>query len=188
MARSHEFPTDLELLNLAQGVLEQANFATEALEDAHGRYVLAENAYAIVALIATSSLATLILAEQALEGFLQQRLEAQHIGPKIWDIYLVMLTRDTAVDGQENLRTLRQINYDKRRFRRIARSGVRANIENVRVALAVFVEPAHLQEQDLFADPWLSLSAELVRGGVEKELASRAVHVFRAGGRVEDIV
>ena len=186
MIENGDVRVDEDLLALARTVLAESGFVLELAESE--KVLLAENAFAIIALAATPTLADLLSAEAALEALLKTRIANANVGPKLWDAYLVLLTQESPQGQGGVYQQLFEINYDTHEFRRIARVGVGLTIREVRNALTPFVEPVRLKEAGLSADPLDALPASLGRHGVDRDVAMRAVEVFRQGGRLDDVL
>lgn len=178
------FKSDADLAAIAKEVLASEGFAHEAVEESG--ILLAENRYFIVALAATPTISELLVAEPIVESAIGERLKAADVGPKLWDAYVVLLTQERPSEEGSASRPLFGINYDTRGFRRIARAGVEATIRGVRNALTPFVQPVRLEEAGLASDPFDSMVSALVRHGIDSELASRSVEIYRQGGRMND--
>lgn len=180
-----EFQTDNNVLELVQKVLSQAGYTTEKV--AHkGTVLLAENAYFVIALTATTTIDGLLIAESQVEELLHDRIKGVDLGPKRWDAYVVLLTQEQPTEEGEGLQPLFSIAYDTQSFRRITRVEVRPTIRGVRNALTPFIEPVRLEDAGLSDPPLESMVAALVRNGVEKDLVSWAVDTYREGGRLHD--
>ena len=129
---------DEDLQALVASVLESAGFVTAVTADPAG-CILAENEFAILVVVAVPTMADLLASEPMVEELLRSRVDASDVGPKLWDAYLVLLTQERLSEDGEGLRPLYGINYDTRGFRRIARTGVKATLSEVRAALSPFV-------------------------------------------------
>ena len=94
MTEVQGFRTDEDLFALARNVLSEAGFAQEEVELQDTAVLLAENEYCIVALAATPTMDDLVAAEPHLEAYLNKGVGGADIGPKIWDVYVVLLTQE----------------------------------------------------------------------------------------------
>ena len=180
------FRTDKDVLSIAQRIFPQAGYATESLDVQGNSILLAENAYSIVAFAAPATIDDLVLAETLVEEILCSRIESVDVGPKYWDSYIVLLTREPPTERGDGLLPLFNINYDTRGVRRIARVGVEASEREVRRALTPFVEPARRVDGELGLDPLEAMPGALARHGIDPSIASRSVEIFRQGGRLVD--
>lgn len=187
MSSADQIRIDDDLQAIAESVLDEAGFATDLLT-ADGGCLLAENEYSILVVVAVPTLADLLNAEPLVESALQSRIDESEVGPKVWDAYLVLLSQERLADEGEGFRPLFGINYDTRGFRRIARTGVEPTVRGVRSALSPFVEPIRLEDAGIRADPLASLAEALVSNGVQQDLATRAIQVYREGGRLDDVL
>ena len=186
MTEARGFRTDEDLFALARSVLSEAGFAQEEVKLQDTAVLLAENEYCIVALAATPTMDDLVAAESYVEAFLHKGIESADIGPKLWDIYVVLLTQERPSEQGNGLRPLFKINYDTHSFRRMARVGIEATIQGVRNALIPFVEPVRLEDGELATAPLEVLSAELISFGVDESVATRAVEIYQRGGQLDD--
>ena len=178
---------DRELLGLARSVLEGEAFEIELIEGTVP-LLLAENSYFIVGVVATATIRDLIDVEGPASHDLAQRVSVGDAGPKLWDAYLVLLTQERSPDAGRVTRDLYQINYDTSRLRRLAHTGVPGTLTGVRTALTPFVRPITLDSPVVNVDPFESMVQSLVRRGVDKDVASKAVEAFRHGGDVGDAI
>ena len=188
MTAAPSFRTDEDLFALARSVLAEAGFAQEEVKLQDTSVLLAENAYCIVALVATPTMDDLVAAEPHVEAFLHKAVEGADIGPKLWDVYAVLLTQESPEGHGDGLRPLYKINYDTHDFRRMARVGIEATIQGVRNALTAFVDPVKLEDRELATAPLEALSAELISFGVDESVAIRAVEIYQRGGQLDDVI
>ena len=186
MTEVQGFRTDEDLFALARTVLSEAGFAQEKVKLQDTAVLLAENEYCIVALAATPTMDDLVAAEPHLEAYLRKGVEDADIGPKLWDVYVVLLTQEKPSEQGSGLLPLFTINYDTRGFRRIARVGIEATTQGVRNALISFVEPVKLENRELTTAPLVALSDELISYGIEESVATRAVEIYQTGGQLDD--
>lgn len=180
--------TDEELLNLARSILSEKGFYTETSRTSID-LVLAENSLFVIGVAAVSTTRDLIKVEPFAFAALAERLEGTILGPKKWDTYLVLLTQEKSIEDDEITRDLYAINYDTTRVRRIAHTGVNPTPEAVAHALAPFVEPrTSISPSASQGDALESLLHALVSGGVDEELAQRAVAAFGQGAQLDDVL
>ena len=182
------FRTDPDVFAIAQRILPEAGYVTEV--DAYGNesILLAENAYSIIGLAATATINDLYMAEPLVEALLQTRIDRVEIGTKLWDAYIVLLTREIAGETAMSLGHLFSINYDTRGYRRLARIGVEPTIRGVRNALTPFVAPVELEDVSLLEDPLTAMSEALISHGVDESLTRRAIEIFQQGGDLGDVI
>jgi hypothetical protein len=178
--------SDDELVALAKAALTSEGYRVEEVEANSLRMLVAENRYFIVAVVATSTIQQLLLGEDTASRLLQERLIGADVGPKVWDLYLVLLTQERLPNGGEVTRNLFAINYDTRGIRRIVHSGVAPTLTAVRAALTPFVRPVELDDPGIAADPFQSFIYALTERGVDLDTASRAVSAFRQGVSIDD--
>jgi hypothetical protein len=177
---------DIELLALARTVLDDEGYAVEDVTADGVRLVLAENRYFVLAVVATATIAQVVIAEGWAEEFLVGRLRSADIGPKLWDAYLVLLTQERLPERGDTTRDLFEINYDTRGVRRMARSGLFPRLADVRSALTPFVAPIELDDPTIATSPFESFIESLVARGVDREVAVRVVTASRQGADIAD--
>lgn len=178
---SASLSSDDELLALARSVLIDEKYAVEEARAEDLAFVLAENAYFLVGVVATPTIAQLLLAEGLVEAALSDRLASSDAGPKIWDTYLVLLTQERSPETAFVTKGLFEINYDTARLRRIAHAGVDLTKEAVASALSPFVAPVELENPVVTENPFQSMIRVLATHGIERQLAQRAVDAFEQG-------
>ena len=204
------FRCDKDLLLIAEDILSESGYehgwlaadddaavARRGRSSANGGTVamngqdmlLAENAYAVVVVVAATTVGGLVIAEQFVELQLRSRIAEADAGPKRWDAYAVLLTQDIpSGNGRDSGSSVFfDINYDTSHFRRLVRAGVKSTKRGVSEALTPFLEP-DFRDAGLLDDPMESFSVALVDQGIDKSLASRAVEVYRQGGRLDDVL
>ena len=74
------FRTDEDLFAIAQRILPDAGYVTEAVSRENESILLAENVYSIIGLAATATIDDLYLAESLVEIHLQNRIDGAEIG------------------------------------------------------------------------------------------------------------
>lgn len=185
--RSINLRSDEELLALAQIVLVDNGFVVESIDE-RLHMLLAENHYFVIAIIAPSTIRTLMQAESIAFQILEQRISRSEIGPKKWDAYLVLLTQERSNEDDETTRGLYAINHDMSHLRRMAHTDVEPTAAAVARALSTFLEPIHLEDEPDRVDALETLADSLSSRGVEDDLVQRAVRVFSQGGALDDIL
>lgn len=185
---NNSFRTDADVFAIALRILPEADFVTEVHVYGDESILLAENAYSIIGLAATATINDLYVAESRVEALLQTRIENVELGAKLWDAYIVLLTREVAGETAIGLGHLFNINYDTRGYRRLARIGVEPSIRGVRNALTPFVKPLELEDISLLEDPLIAMSEALIGHGVDESLARRAIDMFQQGGDLGDVI
>ncbi len=178
---------DRDLQALAKAVLLEQGYSIEDISSDFP-VLLAENPYFLVAVVATSTITQLLVAEPVVEALVTERVDAAEVGAKRWDAYVVLLTQERSPESSRTTRDLFSINYDTRNVRRIAHSGVDATLASVRIALGPFVAPIELDDPELTADALGFLLEALAARGVERELAGRALSAFRQGVPLGDVL
>lgn len=178
---------DADLLSVAEVVLTDQGYFVEKLGDP-ASLLLAENAYFVVAVVATHTIQDLRLAQGPAEVAVSERLAETSIGPKKWDAYLVLLTQEKAPEDDSTTRELYAINYDTARLRRIAHAGVSVTPESVSHVLAPFVAPLEGNVSNIHEDPFARLLLALESRGVDEDIASRAIQAFEQGASLDDVL
>jgi hypothetical protein len=187
MGSSKVARSDTELLSVVEVVLKGQAFSVEKIEQTMD-LLLAENEYFIVAVVASHTIQDLRDSQGFAEGILAARLDAEALGPKKWDVYLVLLTQEVAAEDDTITRELYAINYDTTRLRRVAHTGVSATQESVSRALAPFIAPVQTRGGAIHKEPMDSLFAALNERGVDPDLASRAIAAFEQGAALDDVL
>ena len=180
---------DTDLLHLSRHVLRHEDFL---VQDSAGAFpvLLAENLHFVLAVVATASVSGFPHAEDAAMEALAEHIPREQPGPKKWDAYIVMLTRDTArsENGDSAVtHSLYDIAYDRFGMRRIAHVGVEPTPAGVRDALAnFFALPIHGSNPGttLAADPLADLRVALTKHRVNHDLAGRALALFQSGATI----
>jgi len=173
-----EAKLDTRLLLLARRILERHHFRVqerqvEGLEDA--TWLLAESDYFVLGVAAGVEFDDLLL----LEGYVVEslgRLLQDHLGPKRWDSYVVLLSTSGAEErGRPDVVRLQ---HNTRSIRRLVALGTAAHEDAVASALATFLP---LQEPPMqgLRPPFDELIEQLVLNGVDHEQASAAVASYR---------
>ncbi|MDE0268963.1 MAG: hypothetical protein OXI96_08010 [Acidimicrobiaceae bacterium] len=189
MSSTLVFQPDDDLIFLAQDVLSNAGYQVKKIPQNGITVLLAENKYSILGLTATATIRDIETAESALAGIMQDAIRDSRVelGPKSWEMYLVLLTREKL--GEQDAitrtitRTIFEIRYDMRQFRRIVRVGVSATERAVRRALVSFLDFPELGDRTFAMDPLELLSSALAEHGITKEKADRAVGIYRTRER-----
>lgn len=177
-----------EMLTTASALLRQSGFAVmkEHLHGASAGWVLAESDLFIVAVVAAEDLRDLREVESFAAPELIQRIEqADGVGGKRWDAYLVLLASRDA-KAHEDARELVTIGYDTRGMRRMVAVGVeptKTNISNVLRPFLPLPEPPSGGLSDAFRD----LSEQLILNGIDDEDARRVVAAFQDRGHLNDV-
>ena len=181
MITSHMINADRALLDLARDVFAEQNYSIEELEAEGVKFLLAENAYFLVGVVATPTIAQLLVAEATVEAAITNQMARSDIGAKRWDAYLIMLTQERALESPEVTRGLFEINYDTSRLRRIAHANVRPTERAVRSTLSPFVTPSEVEDPLITENPLQVIIEVLEANGVDRQLAQRAVDAFEQG-------
>lgn len=177
---------DRTLLRLVEEVLRSEQYEVLALASAEGAppMVLAENTYFMVAATAVATVQDLPLAEPYLVSRLSE--VTANAGPKRWDAYALVLTQQEAIGSDSDTSRLFELAYDTSRARRIVHVGVKPDLESVRRAVIPFIPPPSFVAEDLLNDPLDQVQNELVGRGIGPDIVTRAVEVYRAGGKLSD--
>ncbi len=182
------FSSDTELVAAARSVFVSEGYVVEEVQVDGLDLLLAENAYFLVGVVATSTIAQLLDAESVAEAAISDRLTQENVGPKKWDAYLMLLTQELSPENGLVTRGLFEINYDTSRLRRIAHAGVTPTAVAVRSVLAPFIAPTELSDPAITENPFQSMVRALALNGVERQLAQRAIDAFEQGVPLADIL
>jgi hypothetical protein len=175
------------LVEIARVILQQVGFATE-LVPAHGErplILVAENEYFIVVLAQAPSFDSLQFVDAELSEFIDSRLDAQ-LGPKRWDLYLVVLCEAPAPEDATASQVLSELRYDTHTVRRLARVGVEPTIDRLSESLRTFLPLGRGSSNASLEDPLQHLERLLSSRGIDESVAGRAVAAFRQTGDVID--
>jgi hypothetical protein len=183
---SPSLEADGELMSLAESVLDTEGYELEIRAQAPLPVLFAENSFFLLAVVTLATISELLVAEPIASSVLSDRLSEVDVGPKRWDVYLVLLTQERLTEGSDATRTLFEINHDTSRVRRIAHSGVSPTLAGVRLALNPFLAPIALEDPAATDEPLEMLTEALVEHGVDRSIASRVVQAFRHGVPISD--
>jgi hypothetical protein len=148
--------------------------------------VLAESDLFIVAVAAGPNLEELRRLESFAAPELLRRLsEAENVGGKRWDAYLVLIARHAA-NAPDEAKELVAIGYNTRGVRRIVAVGVEPTDEELRRVLRPFL-PLPTPTPGGLADAFDDLAEQLALNGVEPEEARRIVTAFQDRGHLGDV-
>ena len=180
---------DTDLLHLSRRLLKEEGFVVKD-SDSQPPILLAESPHFLLAVVATTSVSEFPDAEDAAMNALADHIPRDNPGPKKWDAYIVILTRDAAsadTGGAALTHSLFDLAYDRYGMRRIAHVGVEATPAGVRDALAnFFALPAvpPMTGTSLSVDPLSELGDALTKHRVDVEVANRAIAMFQSGLRL----
>lgn len=169
---------DAELLDLADGVLRQAEYAVERTTVADVDCLLAENSDCVLAVAALVSVEAVVEAQASLAQALVQRVGLAPESPKRWDAYLVLLTVGNIDDIHAE--PLFDLAYDLSQVRRIVRSGVRPTVADVERALRPVLPLAGVDRDLNPSDVISALQARLVADGMDKAEVESLIAEFRS--------
>jgi hypothetical protein len=183
------------LLELARIVLERANFVAERIDVQSGEpttgethaLLLAQDSFFILAVGAAATIDGLGTLEQAAVFELTRRAAGSQLGAKQWDLYLVLLTAQPAVDDGRASSQLVALNYNTRSIRRLAHAGVTPTLEAMERTLRPFLPLPEVTNAAVLEDALTLLENELTREGVEADLAGRAIAAFRDSGSLSSV-
>lgn len=175
-------PVSSRLLRTAEAVLLEEHYQVRHVDvDGEvGQFLLAENEFFILGLVATSSLHDLLVVHPLASKRLLELIDASQLGAKRWDVYLVLLTEERVPLDSPAYRSLKEINYDTMGLRRIARAGVGSGADDIQTALRSFLPLPRSRQSEVLVDALRQLELELPSQGVREEDASRAIAHFRS--------
>ena len=180
--------SDNILLQEADALLKDTGFSTcrgaLALASSEVPWLLAEDRFFILAVIAFQTL----LEAQQVEPFaareLLERLASSDIGAKRWDVYLVLLAEQDLKTPQQT-REVIDLQYNTHGIRRLVATNV-ADRAALRVALRSFL-PLPPVSPDGLGDALEELSDQLNLNGISEDAARRYVAAFAQSGDLDDI-
>jgi hypothetical protein len=173
------------LLRDAEAILTDAGFETtrEGLEGSGIPWLLAENAFFAVGIVASGTLDEATKSEGFATPELLQRLDAVDVGGKRWDAYLVLLCEELT-DSQGATRQMVELQQDTRGLRRLVATGV-TDRGRVLEALRSFL-PLPPPMPGGLSDASAALVDQLTLNGIEREKAEHYVTVFTETGGLDD--
>lgn len=174
------------LLRDAEAILGDAGFETrhEAIPEAASPWLLAENEFFVIAVVAAATLAEARRIEAFAAAELLRRVSSLDVGGKRWDAYLVILCEELVSDPDAT-RQLVALQYDMRGVRRLVATGV-TDRGPVVEALRPFL-PLPPPMPGGLSDAFSALVDQLVLNGVEREKADRYVSVFAETGGLDEV-
>lgn len=173
------------LLRDADATLSDAGFLTrlEPIPDAEAPWLLAENAFFVLAVVAVLTLAEAKRVEAFASAELLRRTVSADVGGKLWDAYLVVLCEELVADPDQT-RELVAMQYDMRGVRRLIATGV-TDRGPVVEALRPFL-PLPPPMAGGLSDVFAALVEQLVLNGIDRDKASHYATVFASTGSVDD--
>lgn len=177
-----------ELLEVAALVLRDADCRLRVHRLPQGpEFLLAENAYFILAVVASGSPRDIIEVERRVANELTALSSRSDVGPKRWDLYLVILAPRDAEESRELARDVYRITYDTQHLRRIAVLDVEPTLESLRDALRPFLPTLAPDTAQPLGDALTELESALVKHSIEPDKAARAVAAFRRSRTLDDV-
>ena len=177
---------DEVLLQDADVLLKDAGFSTRRGVLAAGDvpYLLAEDRFFILVVIASRTLQDAQRAEPVATHELLDRLASSDVGAKRWDAYVVLLAEDT-IETPEQTREVVDLQYNTSGVRRLVALGV-VDAESLRAALRPFL-PLPPTSPGGLGDALEELVDQLILNGVPAEEAPRYVAAFAQAGNLDDL-
>jgi hypothetical protein len=174
------------LLDEADAVMREVGFSTQfgVFSSADTPWLLAEDEFFLVAVIASGTLEAAQRAESFAAAELLDRLDARNVGAKRWDAYMVLLLEES-VDDAERTREVAELQYNTRGVRRLVAAGV-TDRESLAVALRPFL-PLPRPEPGGLSDALADMADQLTLNGVDPEKSPRYVAVFAQTGSLDDV-
>ena len=174
------------LLSLAALILKENKFVLQGIEElpSGDQILVAENPYFILCLAAADDASTIVPLESLVATHLARLLVRTALGAKKWDAYIVVLTTQKLSGDPEETARLYNLNHNTSSFRRILRTGVRAELADVESALRPFLPLPKLDEPLLSRDALDELKEELPKHGVDATEASKMIDDFRGVGSI----
>ena len=174
------------LLADAEAILVESSFTAkrEYISAASALWLLAENEFFVVGVIATRLLEDAQRIEPFAAAELLSRVTDPGVGAKRWDAYVVLLAEEV-IDDPQVTRELVELQYDTRGVRRLVATGVTER-DLVARALRPFLplpEPHPGGLSDAFGD----LADQLELNGIEQSKARRYVATFAETGALDGV-
>lgn len=188
--RSINLNPDESLLGIVRELLSIEGFGIRDVEAPGSslRILVAENRFFAAVVAALHTVESLLAAEDHALRFVTNSIRDRGQTPKRWDAYLVLLTQQDSDDNSSSTRDLYSMSYDTHTARRVIHAGVEPTPESVRRALAPFVKPPSVSEQDISRDPLDLLSEELGSSDESIDLIRTAITAHRNGKEVSDVL
>jgi hypothetical protein len=173
------------LLGDAESVLSNAGFATRSSElpDAGAAWVVAENEFFIVGVVATPTFEVATRLEPFATAQLARGASEPEVGGKRWDAYLVVLCEELVEDAATT-RRLVEFQHDTRGLRRLVATGV-TDKQRVAEALRPFL-PLPPPTPGGLADAFAVLEDQLALNGIDRAQAERYVAIFSESRTLDD--
>lgn len=176
-------PDQRALTDAAASLLSESGFRVAAENLGQGADVLmAENRYAVAMIVEAKSWRERPRLDELQTTFANWAAKRE-AGPRMWDLYLVLLLQD--VLGDEDLVEAERFAGDLQLVRKIVRAGLPADRKSVADALASLL-PLEVPDRTRLPEPLADLEEQLVQRGLSAELARRAVAGFVARRGSED--
>lgn len=176
-------PNTRNIVDLAAVQLASAGFTVEmAVGDSGSGLLLAENELFVVGIGSTSEVAKIEPLVDELALTLVDRVSDVDIGPKRWDVYLVVLCSGLPEEGERERIT--SITRNLHNFRRIVRVEVLATQASVSSALSMFLPFAKRELSDVTRDALSLLAEELPLHGVDQAEAMQVIESYRNTGEI----
>jgi len=177
-----------ELLEVAALVLRDADCRLHVHRLPEGQeFLLAENPYFILAVVASGSPRDIIEVERLVAAELTALSSRSDVGPKRWDLYLVILAPRDSDDSRELARDIYRITYDTQHLRRIAVLDVEPTLESLRDALRSFLPTLAPNTTQPLGEALTELESALVEHSIEPQKAARAIAAFRRSRSLDDV-
>jgi hypothetical protein len=173
------------LLDAGRALLEARGFTTRPgiVPSTDTAWLLAENDYFVIALVAVDEFATLVDLEPEAGLALMQLLRQAPPSAKTWDAYLVLMSA-TDASSPEDATAAIDIEHSLRGLRRVVVTGVLDGADVVD-ALQPFL-PLPPIGDGLTRGVLEDLQAELVTNGIPSEVAALRIQQFQAQGALND--
>lgn len=176
--------SDPQLLAAARRVLTDEGFRvleSRMSAPADAPWLLAENRYFILAVIAGRTLADLQVFEGYLVAALTERLDVPALGPKRWDAYAVLLASGS--EDERGLPEVVELQYNTRSFRRFVCLGVsEPSVDDVLSPFFSLPDPPAGGLPSAFEE----LVNQLTVHGVDADRARSLVSDYQRTGGVSD--
>lgn len=177
-----------EVLGVAAQVLRAQEFdvSTQLLSGSGVDWLLAENEFFVLAVVASPSISGLRELEAKAVPELVQRVATPGIaGGKRWDAYVVFVS-PMSPESPADIRELQEMGGNTKGVRRLVSVATLPTVEHVERALRPFV-PIRTADSVSLSDPYAELTSQLVLNAVDADDARRAVEAYRATGSLDDV-
>jgi hypothetical protein len=176
----HDELIDGELIELAEVVLRQADYAVERGTDDSVAYLLAEDQDNVITVTAVLTADDAQTVEPVLTRVLVDRLSDRSVESKKWDGYVIILTSTRPDD--DTTEALFSLTYNLNQVRRLIRVGIEPTTAAVARGLRAVLPLSQTPVDAISTEPLAALQARLIADGLDASQVEQALLGFRSQG------